>query len=75
MSKLQDRRVAAGLTQTQLAYKADISSVTLVKYENGERQIDGAKIRTLALIARALNCRIEDIIEDEETISLLKVKT
>lgn len=72
MSKLQDRRVAEGLTQFQLAVKTNIPITTIQKYESGYTPIDGAKIKTLALLARALRCNFIDLLEDQETIDLLK---
>lgn len=71
MTKIQAKRIEKGMTQTELAYKAGISVHTLIKYENGERLIDGAKIKTLLLLSRALHCSLTDILEEEETILLL----
>lgn len=75
MSKLQDIREKAGLTQWQLSLLTEIPITTIQKYEIGKANIDGAKIKTLAILARVLNCKIEDIIEDEYTISLLKLNS
>lgn len=72
MSKLQDRRVEVGLTQWQLSILTEIPVTTIQKYEVLKPSIDGAKIKTLAIIARALKCDISDLIEDPETINLLK---
>lgn len=75
MSKLQDMREKVGLTQWQLSLLSEIPITTIQKYEIGKANIDGAKIKTLAILAKVLNCRIEDIIEDEYTISLLKLNS
>lgn len=72
MSKLQDRRLEAGLTQWQLAIKTEIPITTIQKYESGKSPIDGAKLKTLLILARSLNCKLIDIIEDSETIKLLE---
>lgn len=70
MSKLQEKRLLNGLSQWQLSIKTNIPIGTIQKYENGYTPIDGAKIKTLALLAQALNCKITDIIEDQETIEI-----
>lgn len=72
MTKLQDKRINCNLTQWQLALKTNIPIGTIQKYESGYTPIDGAKIKTLCIISKVLNCKIEDIKEDDETITLLK---
>lgn len=66
MSKLQEKRIAAGLSQSQLAKAAGVAVGVLQHYEQGTRQIDGAKIDTLADLAAALGCKITDILESSE---------
>ena len=44
----------------------------LQQYERGARDINGAKLPTLLKICNALECRLADIITDEETLELLK---
>ena len=63
---LQKLRKAAGLSQSQLADLAGIKVQVLQQYERGARDINGAKI------CNALECRLADIITDEETLELLK---
>ena len=41
----------------------------IVKYENGQRDIDGAGLDILTKLAIALNVKIIDILEDEKLIS------
>lgn len=65
MSKLQEKRKQLNYTQWELSIKTKIPIGTIQKYESGYTPIEGAKIRTLLDISKALNCRIEDIIEDE----------
>ena len=67
---LQKLRKAAGLSQSQLADLAGIK--VLQQYERGARDINGAKLPTLLKICNALECRLADIITDEETLELLK---
>lgn len=70
---LQQMRRKAGLSQTQLAAAAGISSRVLQNYEQGIRDLSGAKLATLLKICNALNCSLGEIIADEETRRLLEV--
>ena len=76
MTKLQELRVKAGLSQSQLAEKAGIKTNVLQKYElkseNG-REFDGAKLKTILKACVALGCSLSDIVEDEEIKELLKI--
>ena len=56
----------------QLADLAGIKVQVLQQYERGARDINGAKLPTLLKICNALECRLADIITDEETLELLK---
>ena len=72
MSKLKERREASGLSQSQLAEKAELSKRTLQELEQGRRDINGVKLLTLLKICDTLGCRLEDIVTDENIIELLK---
>ena len=65
LNKLQRLRQAAGLSQSQLAEAAGINVGTLRHYEQGSRQFDHAELGTILKACIVLNCRIDDIIEDE----------
>lgn len=69
---LQKLRKAAGLSQSQLANKAGIRVQVLQQYEQGARDLSGAKLATLLKLCNALECRLADIVTDEETLELLK---
>lgn len=71
MTNLQLQRIKNNITQSQLAKICNMSESTLKAYEQGQKSIDGAKIRTLVTITSALNCKIEDILEDQYTIDLI----
>lgn len=60
------------LTKTQLSDLTGISMRTIDDYETGKRDINGAKIKTLLKLCKALSCRLEDILTDEETLELLQ---
>lgn len=70
--KLQAARLAAGMSQSQLAAAAGISVRILQDYERGARDINGAKLATLLKICNALECNLRDIISDPKTLELLK---
>lgn len=71
-SKLQTTRKAHDLSQSQLATAAGINPRMLQFYEQGVREISGAKLATLLKICLALNCKLEDILPDGETADLLE---
>ena len=60
------------LTKTQLSDLTSISMRTIDDYETGKRDINGAKIKTLLKLCKALSCRLEDILTAEETLELLQ---
>lgn len=66
MSKLQELRKAQGLSQSQLAKITNINVRVLQNYEQQERPIDNAGLDKLIPLALALNCKISDILENEE---------
>lgn len=72
MSKLQEKRIAAGLSQSQLAKAAGMAVGVLQHYEQGSRQIDGAKLETLADLAAALGCKIPDILESPDLVEKVR---
>lgn len=72
MSKLKELRESTGLSQSQLAEKAELSKRTLQEIEQGRRDINGMKLLTLLRLCRALNCDLPDILTDPETIKLLQ---
>ena len=69
---LQRLRKAVGLSQSQLAKLTGINVQVLQQYERGARDLNGAKLVTLLKICNALECRLADIITDEETQEQLK---
>lgn len=69
---LKDFREQSNLTQAQLASKTDTTVRVIQHYEQGDRSIDGAKIKTLLDISLAVGCRISDLIEETELKNKLK---
>ena len=63
MSKLQEKRKAAGFSQRQLALMSGVSIRTLQYYEQGVLDINKASAATVYRLAFALGCKIEDLLE------------
>ena len=70
-NNLQQRRQAAGLSQSQLAKLAGVGVRVYQNYEQGVRDISKAQLSTLLRICKALNCKLSDIVTDQETAELL----
>ena len=62
-SRLQERRKAVNLSQSELAQKADINIRTLQQYEIKGKNINNASITSVMKLAQALGCDIDDILE------------
>ena len=56
-TKLKDQREKAGLSQGKLADKAGLSVRTLQDYEQGRKNLNGAKLVTLLTLCKSLNCK------------------
>lgn len=72
---LKEIRKDRNLSQRQLAIKTKIGIRTLQYYEQGKRDINTAKIRTLVILSNALHCKITDLLTDEELIKKCKKTT
>ena len=67
-TKLRRLRVKRGLTQRELADRSGVPIRTLQKYENGETNIDTAKLDTLCRLSGTLDCKIDNVLESDELI-------
>ena len=65
VSNLKQRRTETGLTQAELAEKADISIRVLQNYESGHRSINKAQALIVWKLAEALGCTVGDSLENE----------
>lgn len=70
--KLKKMRQIKGLSQSQLAEKADMNVRVLQHYEQGSKVFDHARIDKILRVCLALDCKLEDVIEKQEYIDLLK---
>jgi DNA-binding XRE family transcriptional regulator len=64
-TNLKRLRGEAGLSQSQLSRVANVSTRSIQMYEQRNKDINKAQAITLAKIARALVCNIEDLLEVE----------
>lgn len=71
---MKELRKRAGLTRAQLAEETGINFRTLEAYEQGRKDINGAKLKTLLKLCQALDCELEELITDSETKELLKFR-
>lgn len=62
-TNLQARRLAAGLSQSQLARASGIPVRTLQQYEQRQKNINHARADYVAALARALGCSAIDLFE------------
>ena len=70
-TKLKQVRLAKGLTQAQLAEQADVNVRVLQHYEQGSKKFDHARLDKILNVCIALQCKMQDVIEDEHYIELL----
>ena len=63
MTKLHDRRKAAGLSFKELALAANVNKRTLEDYAQGRRNMGDASYNDVVRIAKALGVQPEEIVE------------
>lgn len=63
--RLKQKRIEAGLSQSGLAFASGVSIRMVQYYEQGRNDINKAEAGTVYLLATALGCQVEDIIEPE----------
>ena len=68
---LKKHRMAAGLSQSQLANTTGLNVRTLQHYEQGTKDINAAKLSTILKLCNALNCSLRELLSDPETLDLL----
>lgn len=62
-TRLKVRRVESGLSQRELAESAGVPLRTLQEYEQGRKDISKAQVAYLIMLAKALCCDVEDLVE------------
>ncbi len=71
-SKLKNARENRKLTQKGLSELTGVSIRTLQAMEQGARMTKSASLTVLLKLCLALRCRLEDIVDDTETLELLR---
>ena len=61
------------LTRLQLSNLSGVNIRTIEAYEQGNKDLNNAKIKTLLKICQALECELEDILTDNDTLDLLRI--
>lgn len=72
-SKLQQLRVEKGLSQSGLAAISGVPIRAIQSYEHKNRSIELAKLETILDLCIALDCKIQDIIEDKDILAKLRL--
>ena len=62
-SRLKEIRQKRKLTQEQLSLLSGVNIRSIRSYEQGENDISKAQVDTLQMLAKALDCTIEDLLE------------
>lgn len=70
-TRLKELRERAGLSQSQLAAASGLNMRVLQNYEQGVRNLNGAKLVTLLQLCKALGCTLRDIVTDPQAVALL----
>ena len=71
-SKLTKFRLKKGYSQNDLSKISGVTKRAIQAYEQGTRPIEGARLDSLCNLCQALDCKIEDIIEDGDMIEKYK---
>ena len=66
MSKLRILREKNNMSRKELSKLSRVLPVTIMNYETGSHDINNARADILYAFAKALNCKIVDLLELEE---------
>ena len=68
MNKLKEIRTQQGLSQSLLSKKANVSLRSLQAYEQDDRDLNKAQAETVYKLAKALNCKMEELIDIQKAL-------
>lgn len=71
---LKEIRESRGMSQQDLADKSGISKRMIQAYEQGYRDINGAKLFKLVTLCLVLECHLSEIVNDSQLIKYLEVE-
>lgn len=63
---LKEVRIKAGMSQSKLSAASSVNVRMIQHYEQGTKDIDGAKLHTLIDLSIALNCKISNLLNDAD---------
>lgn len=63
-TNLKQRRIGAGLSQSELSKISNVPLRTIQQYEQMQKNINSAKVETVLALSQALSCDIKDILEN-----------
>ena len=69
---LKEIRESRGMSQQDLADKSGITKRMIQAYEQGYREINGAKLSKLVTLCLVLECHLSEIVDDEQLVKDLK---
>ena len=69
---LKEIRESRGMSQQDLSDKSGINKRMIQAYEQGYRDINGAKLTTLVTFCLALECHLSEIVDDAQLVKDLK---
>lgn len=70
---LKEIRESRGMSQQGLANASGIPKRQIQAFEQGYRDINGAKLVTLLALSNVLNCEMDQIVTDEKTKQMIYV--
>ena len=66
MARLKEYRNRIGISQRELADRAEVPLRTIQQYEQKQKNINHARVDYVIRLAKALYCRPDDLLECEE---------
>ena len=69
---LRDIRKDRGWLPSELSRRSGVNKNMIQFYENGSKDINGAKLKTLLKLCVTLDCKLSDLVTDPEIIEMLK---
>lgn len=72
-TKFEEIRIKNNLSQSELSALSGVPLRTIQCYEQKINSVENTKLNTLLNLCIALNCKLENIIEDAETLQMLKI--
>lgn len=72
-TKLQKLRVAKGLSQSELSAITGVAVRRIQHYEQQVSPIEGARLDTLCALCVALDCTLDDVLENKDIIAKLRM--